>query len=55
VAASFTTGWTGPIALGLLLAALLFGYATNWKLRWGGWWPPFALVALVLIFGVRFG
>lgn len=55
VAATFTSPWVGPIALGLLLAALLLGYSTEWKLRRGGWWPPFAIVALVLIFGVRFG
>ena len=54
VGAIFTDPWIGPIALGLLLVALVFGYATDWKLRRGGWWPPFAIVALVLIFGVRF-
>ncbi len=55
VGASFTYPLVGPITLGLLLTALLFGYATEWKLRRGGWWPPFAIVTLVLIFGVRFG
>jgi competence protein ComEC len=53
--AGFAAPWIGPPALGLLLAALLGGYATGWKRPRGGWWPPFALVALVLVFGVRFG
>lgn len=55
VGASFISPWVGPLALGLLLATLLFGYSTEWKLRRGGWWPPFAIVTLVLLFGVRFG
>ena len=55
VPARFTSGWIGTTALVLLLLALLLGYGTAWKTRFGGWWPPFAIVALVLAFGVTFG
>ncbi len=55
LAAHFTRPWVGPVALVLLVAALVEGYAGGWHLRRGGWWPPFAIVALTLIFGVKFG
>ncbi len=53
--ARFTAPWIGPAALAVLMATLLFGYAHHWKPARGGWWPPFAVVALTLLFGVRFG
>ena len=53
--ATFAATWIGPVALTLLVAALLGGYAADWKLRRGGWWPPVVLVAVVLICGVKFG
>ena len=52
--AAFAAPWIGPVALALLITAMLAGYAADWKLRRGGWWPPVAIVAFVLIFGVRF-
>ncbi|MEO6244965.1 MAG: ComEC/Rec2 family competence protein [Opitutaceae bacterium] len=52
--ATFVSPWVGPIALSLLLGALLGGYAAEWKLRRGGWWPPLAIVAVVLMFAVKF-
>jgi competence protein ComEC len=52
--ASFLAPWIGNVAFVLLIAALLFGYARNWEKTAGGFWLPFALVALVLIFGVKF-
>ncbi len=55
VPARFSPAWVGDVALVALVAALLAGYAAQWRLRRGGWWPPFAIVALVLIFGVTFG
>jgi competence protein ComEC len=55
VPAQFSAAWIGNAALVVLLAALLAGYAAEWKRRRGGWWPPFVVVALVLIFGVKFG
>ena len=45
----------GAAALMALMATLVFGYATEWKGGRGGWWPPFAVVALTLVFGVKFG
>ena len=45
----------GSVALAVLMAGLVGGYALSWRRRAGGWWPPFAIVAIVLIFGVEFG
>ena len=53
--AHFRAPWIGPAALSALLAACLAGYAGNWKGARGGFWPPFALAALTLVFGVKFG
>ncbi|HUR56063.1 MAG TPA: ComEC/Rec2 family competence protein [Opitutaceae bacterium] len=53
--AHFTASWIGPTALAALMLALLVGYATHWDRRAGSWWPPFVIVALVLLFGIRFG
>lgn len=55
VPASYTAAWIGAAALTALMATLVFGYATDWKRERGGWWPPFAVVALTLAFGVKFG
>lgn len=52
--AHFSAPWIGMTALLLLLATLLVGYATDWRpARWG-WWPPFVVVGLTLVFGVTF-
>ncbi|MFZ9746712.1 MAG: ComEC/Rec2 family competence protein [Opitutaceae bacterium] len=48
-----TAPWVGPAALTLLLATLLAGYALGWRRRFGGWWPPFGIVALFLVLGVE--
>ncbi|MBL9202371.1 MAG: ComEC/Rec2 family competence protein [Opitutaceae bacterium] len=53
--ARFAAPWVGPAALAALTAALLAGYALRWRLRGGGWGPPFVVVMLTLIFGVKFG
>lgn len=53
--AQFSWAWLGPISLLLLIATFVAGYQVGWRREWGGWWPPIVLVALVLIFGVRFG
>ena len=55
VPAHFVAPWIGGTALAALMIALFAGYAWNWRKERGGWWPPFAIVALVLIFGVKFG
>lgn len=52
--ARFTASWIGPLTLALTLGALLYGYATRWAWHRGGWVPPFVIVALTLIFGVKF-
>jgi competence protein ComEC len=47
--------WVGPAALALLVASCLFGYGSGWRRERGGFWPPFAIVALTLLAGVKFG
>jgi competence protein ComEC len=53
--AHWRTAWGAPTALAAVLAAVLAGYATGWRRERGGWWPPFAIAALALILGVKFG
>jgi competence protein ComEC len=53
--AHYRAAWIGPVALSLLLAACLFGYAGDWRRERGGFWPPLAVVAIALIFGVWYG
>lgn len=52
--AQFSAPWIGPAALAALLALLLGGYSAGWRRARGAWWPPVALVTLVLVFGVKF-
>jgi competence protein ComEC len=54
VPARFEPDWVGHAALAGVLGALLAGYAAGWERSRGGWWPPFVIVALVLVFGVEF-
>ncbi len=54
-AATFKAEWIGPWAFVVLLGTIFYGYATRWDLNRGGWWPPFIVVAITLIFGVNFG
>jgi len=54
VPAKFAASWVGPVALAVLGAVLLAGYAADWRRR-SFFWAPFALVAVVLLLGVRFG
>lgn len=53
--ARFASPWIGTLGLVLLMATLFFGYGESWRKTRGGFWPPFVLVALILIFGVKFG
>lgn len=53
--ATFRADWLAPAALALLTAVLLAGAAVRWQPRWGGYWPPVVVLALLLIFGVKFG
>ena len=50
--AQFRAEWVGPVAHLALGATLIFGYHTGWIRRYGGWWPPFAVVGVVLLTGV---
>jgi len=54
MAAHFSGAWLGPVALTGLGIILLAGYALGWR-RGRYYWAPFALVAAVLGFGMRFG
>lgn len=54
IPAQFRAPWVGGAALAAMCAALLVGYGAGWRRNWGGWWPPFAVIALTLAFGVRY-
>jgi competence protein ComEC len=47
--------WIGPAALAALIGACMAGYAAGWRPGRGGFWPPFAIVALTFAVGVKFG
>ena len=53
--ANWREPWLASATLAALTAALLAGYAAGWRRERGGWWPPFAIAGLGLIFGVKFG
>ena len=53
--AAYRGDWVGPVSIALLVGVMIHGYARRWEGPAGGFWPPFAFVALVLTFGVRFG
>jgi len=47
--AHFDPQWIGAAAITVLLVTMLYGYSQKWTLRRGGFWPPVALVVVVLI------
>ena len=47
--------WVGTVTLAALLAVVLAGYARGWRGWSRGFWPPFAVVAVALVFGMKFG
>ncbi|HXA14421.1 MAG TPA: ComEC/Rec2 family competence protein [Opitutaceae bacterium] len=51
--AAFKAPWWGSAVLTTLLAACFAGYAAKW--RHGTVWTPFAILALAMILGVKFG
>ncbi|MBI2498004.1 MAG: ComEC/Rec2 family competence protein [Opitutae bacterium] len=53
--AHFTRGWMAPAALVLMTAVMLAGASGRWSRRYGGCWPPVAVLGLIFIFGVKFG
>jgi competence protein ComEC len=54
VPARFAAGWVGPASLIVLLATLFAGYASGWVRRRGGWWPPFVVLGVTLLFGIDY-
>lgn len=52
--AAFNSAWSGPVAHLALGVSLVYGYQTQWARNRGGWWPPFAIVAVVLLIGVDY-
>lgn len=53
--AQFRAPWVGWTALSTVIAVLLFGFAVQWRREYGGYWPPFAVLALTLAIGVTYG
>lgn len=54
-AAQWRASWAGPAVLALVLTVVTACYAAGWRRERGGWWPPFAVAALALLIGVKFG
>lgn len=52
---SYRADWLVPLSMVLMTAVLLAGAAGRWAPRYGGYWPPALLLALLVIFGVKFG
>lgn len=52
--ARFRAEWLAPAALALMTAVMVAGAAGGWSRRYGGYWPPLAVLALLLVFGVKF-
>ncbi len=53
--AHFRREWLAPAGLGTLVALMLYGRHVRWTPARGGFWLPVFFVALLLIFGVKFG
>ncbi|MBI2514030.1 MAG: ComEC/Rec2 family competence protein [Opitutae bacterium] len=53
--AEFRAAWVAPAALVFVLATMFVGASLRWQKAAGGYWLPVAAVALVVIFGVKFG
>ena len=51
----FVRSWMAPVSLVAMTGIMLAGLAGRWSRRYGGYWPPVVLLALILIFGVKFG
>jgi len=53
-AAHFRQSWMAPAGIVLMTAVMLAGVSGRWARRQGGFWPPVAVLALILILGVKF-
>ena len=52
--AHFVQAWMVPAAIVAMLAIMFAGLAGRWSWRYGGYLPPVVLLALIVIFGVKF-
>ena len=52
--AQFVVSWLAPASLVGMTTVMLAGLAGKWSPRYGGFWPPVLLLALLLLFGVNF-
>ena len=53
--AEFRAPWLAPLSLAVMTAAMLAGASGHWSRRYGGYWLPVIVLALLIIFGVKFG
>lgn len=53
--AQYRAEWLAPGSLVFMTAVFLACAAGRWSPRLGGYWPPVVALALLLIFGVKFG
>ncbi len=53
--ATFRQPWIAPVAFAVVIGLMLHGYARGWRPAAGGFWPPFAALAVLLLLGVRYG
>lgn len=53
--AHYRADWLAPVALALMTTVMLAGAAGHWSRRTGGYWPPFLVLLLLIILGVKFG
>jgi len=53
--ARFRADWLAPATLALMTAVMIAGAAGSWSRRTGGYWPPFVVLVLLVILGVKFG
>ena len=53
--ARFRADWLAPATLTLMTAVMIAGAAGRWSRRTSGYWPPFIVLVLLVILGVKFG
>jgi competence protein ComEC len=53
--AHFRADWLAPLSMILMTAVMLAGASGRWDRRYGGYWPPAALLVLLVLLGVKFG
>lgn len=52
--AEFRAPWLAHLGVLVVLATMVAGASLRWRRAAGGFWPPVVLVALLVIFGVKF-